>query len=85
MLRALAQLGVIHKPDFASQEDADLFDQLSRNENSVDSLERWGPSLLLALGPAGGRLSPEETHVIRTASRDEGRAVLLNFLESRSS
>ncbi len=86
MLRALAQLGVIHKPDFDDPETADLFDQMSRSENSVKVLEEQGGSLVMALmsDQAHEGVTPDLMHQVRNGDREQGREILLKVMQIKT-
>jgi hypothetical protein len=42
---------------------------------AAEAVERYGPALLLSLGPAGAALTPEDAFTFLTADR-EGRAAV---------
>jgi uncharacterized membrane protein len=52
-------------------------------EGAADAVERGGPSLLAALGPAGDRLSPEDMHTLRHADKEGRRGVMRAIMKAR--
>jgi hypothetical protein len=79
VLRALAQLGVIHAPDFDpawAMSVPDTVGQLSRSPTSVETLERYGSSLVIANISTAGELEPEVVHAARTGGREVTRQLL---------
>lgn len=78
-MRALAQLGVIHEPDFPEEVGVDV--QLMR-PGAPGAVDRFGPSMLAALSEFGRTLSSGDMHVLRNADR-EGRREIMRLMAGR--
>lgn len=79
-MRALAALGVEHEPDFPVSVDMAI--QLP-TQAAADAVERYGPALLLSLGPAGAALSPGDAFTFLTADRNGRWAIMEKIIAMR--
>jgi hypothetical protein len=50
---------------------------------AAEAVERYGPALLLSLGPAGAALTPEDAFTFLTADREGRAAVMEKIIEFR--